>query len=121
MFSFTIQYAVPPEFGEKWGTECLNTRFPLPILLCAGYSVKLIFIYYQSMSLSYDYESLLDLSICSEMYTVYRWRLNLQIFMSTKLLHLQYPLYQLLHYHKLNRLRSVNIFFIEKQIFQCYR
>ena len=24
------------------GTECLNTRFPLPTLLCAGYSVKLI-------------------------------------------------------------------------------
>ena len=21
---------------QKWGTECLNTRFPLPILLCAG-------------------------------------------------------------------------------------
>ena len=34
---------MPPNFGRKWGTECLNTRFPLPILLCAGYSVKLIF------------------------------------------------------------------------------
>ena len=31
--------AMPP--GGKWGTECLNTRFPLPTLLCAGYSVKL--------------------------------------------------------------------------------
>ena len=36
------QHAIPPEFGRKWGTECLNTRFPLPTLLCAGYSVKLI-------------------------------------------------------------------------------
>ena len=36
------QHAMPPEFGRKWGTECLNTRFPLPSLLCAGYSVKLI-------------------------------------------------------------------------------
>ena len=27
---------MPPEFGRKWGTECL-TRLPLPILLCAGY------------------------------------------------------------------------------------
>ena len=35
------QHAMPPEFGRKWGTECLNTRFPLPILLSAGYSVKL--------------------------------------------------------------------------------
>ena len=35
------QHAMPPEFGRKWGTECLNTRFPLPTLLCAGYSVKL--------------------------------------------------------------------------------
>ena len=24
-----------------WETECLNARFPLPTLLCAGYSVKL--------------------------------------------------------------------------------
>ena len=34
-----------PEFGGKWdGTEFFNTRFPLPTLLCAGYSVKLILI-----------------------------------------------------------------------------
>ena len=35
------QHAMPPESGEKWGMECLNSRFPLPTLLCAGYSVKL--------------------------------------------------------------------------------
>ena len=35
-----------PKFGRKWGTECLNTRFPLPTLQCAGYNVKLIFYYY---------------------------------------------------------------------------
>ena len=40
--SSATQHAIPPEFGRKWGTECLNTRFPLPTLLCAGYSVKLI-------------------------------------------------------------------------------
>ena len=40
--SSASQYAMPPEFGKKRGTECLNTRFPLPTLLCAGYSVKLI-------------------------------------------------------------------------------
>ena len=40
--SSTTQQAMPAEFGRKWGTECLNTRFPLPTLLCAGYSVKLI-------------------------------------------------------------------------------
>ena len=39
--SFATQYAMPPEFDRKWGTECLNTRFPLPTRLCA-YSVKLI-------------------------------------------------------------------------------
>ena len=33
-----------PEFGRKWGTECPHTRFPLPTLLCAGYSVKLIYL-----------------------------------------------------------------------------
>ena len=27
---------------RKWGTECLHTRFALPTLLCAGYCVKLI-------------------------------------------------------------------------------
>ena len=26
---------MPPKLGGKWGTECLNTRFPLPTLLCA--------------------------------------------------------------------------------------
>ena len=31
-----------PKFGGKWGMECFNTRLPLPTLLCAGYSVKLI-------------------------------------------------------------------------------
>ena len=35
---------MPPEFNRKWGTECLNTGFPLPTLLFAGYSVKLIII-----------------------------------------------------------------------------
>ena len=35
-------HAMFPEIGGKWGTECLNTRFLLPTLLCAGYSVKLI-------------------------------------------------------------------------------
>ena len=24
------QHEIPPEFGRKWGTECLKTRFPLP-------------------------------------------------------------------------------------------
>ena len=32
--SSATQLAMPPEFGVKWETECLNTRFPLPILLC---------------------------------------------------------------------------------------
>ena len=27
------RHTMSPEFGRKWGTECLNTRFPLPILL----------------------------------------------------------------------------------------
>ena len=42
VLSSATQHAMPPEFGRKWGTECLNTRFPLPNLLCAGHSVKLI-------------------------------------------------------------------------------
>ena len=33
------------KISEKWGTECLKTRFPLPTLLCAGYSVKLKNVY----------------------------------------------------------------------------
>ena len=31
------------ELSGKWETECLNSRFPLPILLCTGYRVKMIF------------------------------------------------------------------------------
>ena len=30
------------ELGGKWGTECLNTTFPLATLLYAGYSVYLL-------------------------------------------------------------------------------
>ena len=37
--SSATQHAMPIEFGRKWGTECLNTRFPLSTLLCAEYSV----------------------------------------------------------------------------------
>ena len=33
---------MPPEFSGKWRTECLNTRFPVPTVLCAGYILKLI-------------------------------------------------------------------------------
>ena len=41
-FNSTLtQHAMPPEIGGKWGTECFNTRFPLPILLSAGYGGKL--------------------------------------------------------------------------------
>ena len=40
--SSATQYAMPPEPGGKWLTECLNPRFPLPTLLCPEYSVKLI-------------------------------------------------------------------------------
>ena len=39
--SYATQHAMPSEIGGKWGTECLNTRFPLPTLLCEEYSVKL--------------------------------------------------------------------------------
>ena len=40
--SSATQHAMPPEIFKKWGTTGLNTRFPLPTLMCAGYSVKLI-------------------------------------------------------------------------------
>ena len=60
--SSTSQHAMPPEFGGKWGTECLNTRFPLPTLLCAGYSVKLFFLLY-SYTITQFYKILLKLFI----------------------------------------------------------
>ena len=40
--SYTTQHAIPLEYHGKWKTECLNAKFPPPIPLCAGYSVKLI-------------------------------------------------------------------------------
>ena len=43
--SSATQHAMYSEFGRKWGTECLNIRFPLPALQSAGYSVKLKKIY----------------------------------------------------------------------------
>ena len=42
--SSATQHAMSPKLGGKWGTECLSTRFPLPILLVTGYSMmKLIY------------------------------------------------------------------------------
>ena len=32
---------MPLDLSGKWGAVCFNTRFPLPTLLCARYSVKL--------------------------------------------------------------------------------
>ena len=44
--SSATQHAMPPEFGRKWRTECLNIKFPLPTLLYEGYSVKLIYLWF---------------------------------------------------------------------------
>ena len=41
--SSATQHAMPPESGRKWGTSVLTLKFPLPTLLCAGYSVGLKF------------------------------------------------------------------------------
>ena len=44
--SSTTQRAMHPELGGKWETEYLNTTLPLPtLLLCAGYIVKLMYLY----------------------------------------------------------------------------
>ena len=34
--SSATQHAMSLELGRKWGTEWVNTRFPLPTLLCAA-------------------------------------------------------------------------------------
>ena len=34
VLSTATQHAVPQEFSRKLRTECLNIRFPLPIMLC---------------------------------------------------------------------------------------
>ena len=33
--SSVTQRAMPPEYGKKWGTECLNTRYPTLCLPCS--------------------------------------------------------------------------------------
>ena len=35
---------MPHEPDGKWVTKCLSIGFPLPTFLCAGYSVKLIYL-----------------------------------------------------------------------------
>ena len=37
---YVNQHAMSPEFGGKEVTESLTTGFPLPTLLCVGYSLK---------------------------------------------------------------------------------
>ena len=39
-----LSSAIPPKFGGKRGTECLNTSVPMPTLLYAVYSVTLIYL-----------------------------------------------------------------------------
>ena len=41
-YNYVLKYKLLEKFGEKWGTECLNIRFPLLTLLYARYSVKVI-------------------------------------------------------------------------------
>ena len=38
------QHAMLPESGRKWGTECLNTRFPLPIYLLFHFNNKVVIV-----------------------------------------------------------------------------
>ena len=45
MLISATQYAMSLDFREQQGTEHINTKFPLPTLLYAGY-VKLINLYY---------------------------------------------------------------------------
>ena len=52
--SSATQYAMPFEFGRKWRTECFNARFLLPTLLCAGYTVKLIYFHLVLKKLLYQ-------------------------------------------------------------------
>ena len=41
VLSSATRHVLPREFGRKWGTECVITRFPLPTPLCMEYSVTL--------------------------------------------------------------------------------
>ena len=38
------QNAMAAEYGVKWETEWLSSRFPLPTLLCAEYSMTLVYL-----------------------------------------------------------------------------
>ena len=59
--SSATQHAMSPEFVGKWGTEWLNTRFPLPTLLCAGSVCEAKnFIY---LCISYNFIMYIDLII----------------------------------------------------------
>lgn len=40
MLNPATQHEIYRKLGGKGGTECLNTRLPLPTMLYAGYSVK---------------------------------------------------------------------------------
>ena len=55
--SSATQHVMPSEFGREWGTECFSTRFPLPTLMCAGYSVKLIFLFYIRVKKGNNFET----------------------------------------------------------------
>ena len=53
------QYAMPPKFGEKWGTECLNDRFPLPTLLCV--CLRWCIRVYQVIRHTWNYHNIIEL------------------------------------------------------------
>ena len=52
-FSSTTQHAMPSEFREKRGTECLNIRFPLPTLQCDCITLFFSQVYRMSRCITY--------------------------------------------------------------------
>ena len=55
---------MPPAFGGKWETECLNTGLPLPTLIYAGYSVKVkIIIIITHLNLNKDRSKIQQIAI----------------------------------------------------------
>ena len=76
--SSATQHAMPPEFGRKWGTECLNITFPLPTLLCVGYSVKLIidFLSISNKSVKFRFNILLIIYFFHKILSLLKYKLS---------------------------------------------
>ena len=79
--SSATQHAMPPDFGGGWGTECLNTGFPLPTLLSSNsYHINNVYVYNIPTILGgrrFSWVAITQFTQIFTQYTLFQFNLNI--------------------------------------------